>query len=59
MMNILLCYIVRELDLLLDFGGDINIADRNGCTVTYWAIQGFPWRTEGKERELHLRVLEK
>lgn len=51
--------LVRELDLLLDFGGDINIADRNGCTVAYWAIQGFPWRTEGKERGLHLHVLEK
>ena len=51
--------LVRELDLLLDFGGDINIADRNGATVAYWAIQGFPWRAEGEARELHLRVLEK
>lgn len=29
--------LVGELDLLLDFGGDINIADRNGATVAYWA----------------------
>jgi hypothetical protein len=51
--------LTRELDLLLDFGGDVNIADRNGATVAYWAIQGFPWRTAGEERALHLRVLEK
>ncbi|SEW40036.1 hypothetical protein SAMN04488122_2810 [Chitinophaga arvensicola] len=51
--------LVREMELLMDFGGDPNLADRNGGTVAYWAIQAFPWRTEGEERQQHLRVLEK
>lgn len=27
--------------------------------MAYWAIQSFPWRTEGEERQFHLKVLEK
>jgi hypothetical protein len=49
----------RALSLFLDFGGDVNLTDRNGATVAYWAIQGFPWRKEGDERLLHLGVVEK
>jgi hypothetical protein len=51
--------LVKALDLFLDFGGDVNLTDRNGGTVAYWAIQGFPWRKEGDERQLHLKVVEK
>lgn len=51
--------LIKALDLFLDFGGDVNLADKNGATVAYWAIQGFPGRTEGEERKLHLKVLEK
>ncbi|MEJ2884346.1 ankyrin repeat domain-containing protein [Pedobacter sp. GR22-6] len=51
--------LIKPLDLFLDFGGDVNLADNNGGTVAYWAIQSFPWRTEGEERQFHLKVLEK
>lgn len=51
--------LIAALDLFLDFGGDVNLSDNNGGTVAYWAIQSFPWRTEGQEREFHLKVLEK
>lgn len=51
--------LIKALDLFLDFGGDVNLADNNGGTVAYWAIQSFPWRTEGEERQFHLTVLEK
>ncbi len=51
--------LIAALDLFLDFGGDVNLADNNGGTVAYWAIQSFPWRTEGQERQFHLKVLEK
>ena len=52
-------FLIRALDLFLDFGGDVNLADNSGATVAYWAIQSFPWRTQGEERQLHLKVLEK
>ncbi|MBZ4033495.1 ankyrin repeat domain-containing protein [Flavobacterium sp. 17A] len=51
--------LVKCMNLLLDYGGDVNLADPNGGTVAYWAIQGFPWRTEGQERENHLNTIEK
>ncbi|UIR55671.1 ankyrin repeat domain-containing protein [Sphingobacterium sp. SRCM116780] len=51
--------LVKALDLFLDFGGDVNSADSNGGTVAYWAIQSFPWRTAGEQRQVHLKVLEK
>lgn len=51
--------LISALDLFLDFGGDVNLADNSGATVAYWAIQSFPWRTEAEERQLHLKVLEK
>ncbi len=51
--------LIKALDLFLDFNGDVNITDRNGATVAYWAIQSFPWRKEGEERQLHLNVVEK
>ena len=51
--------LAKALNLFLEFGGDVNLTDKNGNTVAYWAIQGFPWRTEGEERKLHLTVLEK
>ncbi|MET3025730.1 ankyrin repeat domain-containing protein [Flavobacterium sp. UW10123] len=51
--------LVKSLDLFLDYGGDVNLPDNNGGTVSYWAIQGFPWRTEGEERQLHLNIIEK
>lgn len=51
--------LVRSLDLLLDFGGDVNATDQNGSSVAYWAIQSFPWRTEGEVRQQHLKVIEK
>ena len=51
--------LVKAIDLFLDFNGDVNITDNNGANIIYWAIQSFPWRTEGKEREIHLKVVEK
>ena len=51
--------LVRCLDLFLDYGGDVNATDKNEATVAYWAIQSFPWRTEGEQRHLHLQVIEK
>ncbi|TDX12510.1 ankyrin repeat domain-containing protein [Flavobacterium sp. S87F.05.LMB.W.Kidney.N] len=51
--------LIKSLDLLLDYGGDVNLTDSKGATVAYWAIQGFPWRTEGDERQIHLSVIEK
>jgi len=51
--------LIQSLDLFLDFRGDVNSVDKNGATVAYWAIQGFPWRTEGRLRQQHLRVVEK
>lgn len=51
--------LIKALDLFIDFGGDVNALDKNGASVAYWAIQGFPWRTEGEKREFHLQVLEK
>jgi len=51
--------LIKALNLFIDFGGDVNALDKNGASVAYWAIQGFPWRTEGEKRELHLQVLEK
>ncbi len=51
--------LIKSLSLFLDFKGDVNITDSNGATVTYWAIQGFPWKKEGEERVFHLRVIEK
>jgi hypothetical protein len=50
---------IKSLDLFLNYGGDVNLCDNNGATVAYWAIQGFPWRTEGEERQEHLTVIEK
>jgi hypothetical protein len=51
--------LINALDLFLNFNGDVNITDRNGATVAYWAIQSFPWRKEGEERQFHLDVVEK
>lgn len=51
--------LIRALDLFLDFDGDVNLTDGNGATVAYWVIQRFPWRTEGAEREMFLKVVEK
>lgn len=51
--------LIKALDLFLDFNGDVNLTDSNGATVAYWAIQSFPWRKEGEERQVHLNVVEK
>ncbi|WP_026063180.1 ankyrin repeat domain-containing protein [Pedobacter arcticus] len=51
--------LIKALDLFLDFGGDVNSTDKNGATIAYWAIQSFPWRSEGEQRQIHLNVLEK
>jgi hypothetical protein len=51
--------LIESLNLFLDFRGDVNITDNNGATIAYWALQSFPWRKEGKERQSHLDVLEK
>lgn len=51
--------VLTALDLFLDYGADVNLADDKGSTVAYWVIQGFPWRTEGAERERHLSRVEK
>ncbi|SHG40977.1 ankyrin repeat domain-containing protein [Pedobacter caeni] len=50
--------LVKVSALLLEFNGDVNLPDHNGCTVAYWALQGFPWRTEAEVRQLHLNVVE-
>jgi ankyrin repeat protein len=47
------------LSLFLEFKGDVNLQDHNGAVVAYWAIQSFPWRKTGADRQLHLDVLEK
>ncbi len=51
--------LIKSLDLFLDYGADVNLPDNNGGTVAYWAIQSFPWRTEGEERQIHLNSIEK
>lgn len=51
--------LIQVLDLFLNFHGDVNLTDSNGASVVYWAIQKFPWRTEGDERQLHLNLVEK
>ena len=51
--------LVKALDLFLDFNGDVNLTNLDGANIVYWAIQRFPWRKEGKERQLHLNVVEK
>lgn len=50
--------LVKVSALFLEFNGDVNLPDNNGCTVAYWALQGFPWRTEAEVRQLHLDVVE-
>lgn len=51
--------LIKSLDLFLSFGGDVNSTDKDGATVAYWAIQSFPWKSEGEERQIHLNVIEK
>src|SRR5882672_4578862 len=51
---------IHALDLFLDFGADVNVADADGSSAVYWAIQAFLLRKEDpEERALSLRVLEK
>jgi len=51
--------LAKALDLFLDFNGDVNCTDENGATVAYWAIQSFPWRTQGADRQVHLNLIER
>ena len=51
--------LIKALDVLLDFRPDVNTVDSGGANIVYWAIQAFPWRTQGKERNDFLKVIEK